>query len=321
MTLIAPDRLWLLLAVAGLVAAYVVAQHRRTAPAVRHPDLALIDRFAPRWAGWRRHLTALALVLALTALVVGLARPAHAVTVERKEAVVVLALDVSKSMTATDVSPTRLAAAQAAAKEFVSSAPEGYRIGLVTFSAETRTLASPTTDRDELLAAIDSIEAANGTAAGDGLSTAIDVIEADATAQTTGTDDGDDETYRAVILLADGDSATGQTLEEAAEGAVEADIPVFTIAYGTDDATIVVDGKTMDAGADPAAIAAVADQTGGTDYTASTSAELSDVYGQIGTTIGTATEHQELTVPLALLAAALLSLTIIATTAWTPRLT
>jgi Ca-activated chloride channel family protein len=318
MTLISPDRLWLLLGVAALVVAYVVAQRRHTAPAVRHPDLAMIDSFAPRRTGWRRHLTAFALVLALTALVVGLARPAHAVTVERKEAVVMLALDVSRSMTATDVSPSRLAAAQKAAKEFVESAPEGYRIGLVTFDAKTHTLASPTSDREELLTAIDSLRAANGTAAGDGLATAVDVLEADATAKTAG---ADDDTYRAIILLADGDSSAGQTLAQASEGAVDAKIPVFTIAYGTADATVVVDGKTMDAGADPAAIAAVAEATGGTDYTASTSEELSDVYGQIGTTIGTATEDQELTVPLALLAAALLALAIIGTTAWTPRLT
>jgi Ca-activated chloride channel family protein len=321
-TLISPDRLWLLLGIAGLVVAYVVAQSRRAAPAVRHPDLALMDPFAPRRAGWRRHLTALALVLALTALVVGLARPAHAVEVERKEAVVMLTLDVSRSMTATDVSPNRLAAAQAAAKEFVSSAPEGYRIGLVTFDAETHTLASPTADRAELLAAIDALEPANGTAAGDGLSTAIDVLEADATATspaTAGT--AGDDTYRAVILLADGDSSTGKTLDDAAAEAADADIPVFTIAYGTDDATIVVDGKTMDAGADTEAIAAVAAATGGTDYTASSGEELSAVYDQIGTTIGTTTENQELTVPLALAAAALLALAIVGTTAWTPRLT
>jgi Ca-activated chloride channel family protein len=295
-----------------------VAQRLHTAPAVRHPDLALIDGFAPRRTAWRKHLIAFTLVVALVALVVGLARPAHAVTVERKEAVVMLALDVSRSMTATDVAPSRLAAAQAAAKEFVESAPEGYRIGLVTFDAETHTLASPTTDRDQLLAAIGSLQAANGTAAGDGLSTAVHVLEADATAKPA---DAADDTYRAIILLADGDSSTGTTLADAGAEAEDAKIPVFTIAYGTDDATVVVDGKTMDAGADPEAIAAVAHQTGGTDYTASTGEELSDVYGQIGTTIGTATEHQELTVPLALLAAALLALAIAGTTAWTPRLT
>jgi Ca-activated chloride channel family protein len=252
MTLIAPDRLWLLLGVAALVVAYVVAQRRHTAPAVRHPDLALMDRVAPRRVGWRRHLTEFALVLALTALVVGLARPAHAVTVERKEAVVMLTLDVSKSMSATDVSPTRLAAAQAAAKEFIESAPEGYRIGLVTFDAKAHTVASPTTDRAELLAAIDALEPGKGTAGGDGLTTAVDVLEADATAKATA---AEDDTYRAIILLADGDNTTGTSLAEAAKGAADAKIPVFTIAYGTDDATIVVDGKTMDAGADTAAVA------------------------------------------------------------------
>ncbi|MCU1369284.1 MAG: von Willebrand factor, type [Ilumatobacteraceae bacterium] len=317
MTLIAPNRLWLLAAVAALAITYVIVQRRRTAPAVRHPDLAMIDGITPRWAGWRRHLTAFALILALAAMVVGLARPAHAVAVDRKEAVVVLTLDVSRSMTATDVSPTRLAAAQAAAKEFVESAPAGYRIGLVTFDAETHTLASPTTDRAELLAAIDSLEPANGTAAGDGLATAVDVVAADAAVASTASDD----TYRAIVLLADGDSSTGQTLDQAATGAVDAKIPVFTIAYGTDDATIVVDGKTMDAGADTTAIAAVADDTGGVDYTAASSAELSDVYGRIGTTIGTSTEQVELTLPLILVAAALLSVTLVATMAWTPRLT
>ena len=327
MTLIAPSRLWLLVGVVGLVVTYGVAQRRRTAPAVRHPDLALIDSFAPRFGGWRRHLTAFALVLALTALVVGLARPAHAVEVQRKEAVVMLAMDVSKSMTATDVSPNRLAAAQKAAKDFVESAPDGYKIGLVTFSADTHTLASPTTDRAELLAAIDGLQAANGTAAGDGLSTAVDVLEADASSTSAASSASSangtsgDDTYRAVILLADGDSSTGKTLDDAAGEAADAKIPVFTIAYGTDDATIVVDGKTMDAAADTEAIAAVADATGGADYTASSGAELSAVYDQIGTTIGTTTENQELTVPLSLLAAAFLSLAVIATTAWTPRLT
>jgi Ca-activated chloride channel homolog len=316
MTLISPDRLWLLALVALLGVAYAVAQRVRTTPAVRHPDVALVDSIGPRWTGWRRHLTAALLLLALVAFVIGLARPAHAVPFERKEAVVVLAMDVSKSMTATDVSPTRLDAAQAAAEDFVESAPAGYRIGLVTFDAETHTLASPTTDRAELLAAIDSLEAANGTAAGDGLATAVDVLDADAT------DNPDtDDAYRAIILLADGDSSTGRTLADATQDAVDIEVPVFTIAYGTADATIVVDGTTMDAGADPTTIAAVATATGGTDYTASTGGELSNVYDQIGTTIAAGTEQVELTVPLALAGAALLTVALVATMAWTPRLT
>ena len=317
MTLLAPSRLWLLLAVAALLVGYVVARHRRTVPAVRHPDLAMIDGFAPRFAGWRQHLVAALLGLSLVALVLGLARPAHAVEVERKEAVVMLAMDVSRSMTATDVSPTRLAAAQKAAKEFVESAPKGYRIGLVTFDAQTHTVASPTADREALLKAIDSLKPANGTAAGDGLATAIDVLKADETAKP---DSAGDETYRAIILLADGDSSTGRTLAEAAKGAVEIEVPVFTIAYGTPNAKITVDGRTLDAGADPKVISAVATQTGGEDYSASSSDELSAVYGKIGTTMGTETEQLELTVPLALAGAALLALAVMGTTAWTPRI-
>lgn len=316
MTLISPSRLWLLVGVLALAVAYVVVQRTRRAPAVRHPDLALIDAMAPRWPNWRRHAIAGALLLSLGTMVVGLARPASEVTVERDEAVVVLAVDVSRSMTATDVAPTRLAAAQAAAKEFVRDAPEGYRIGLVSYSAETRTLASPTTDRAELLAAIDSLEPADGTAAGDGLTTAVAVLEADADANPA---PADAETYRAVILLADGDSQTGTSLADAAQTAADASIPVFTIAYGTDDASIVVDGKTMDASADADAVRAVAEATGGTDHTATSGAELSDVYEQIGTTIDTTTEERELTVPFALVAAGLLSLAIVGATLWTPR--
>lgn len=316
MTLIAPSRLWLLVGVLALAVAYVVVQRTRRAPAVRHPDLALIDAVAPRWPSWRRHLTAAGLLLALGAMVVGLARPAHAVTVGRDEAVVVLAVDVSRSMTATDVAPTRLDAAKAAAKEFVSAAPDGYRIGLVSYSAETRTVASPTTDRAELLAAIDSLEPADGTAAGDGLTTAVAVLEADADAHPA---PADADTYRAVILLADGDSQTGTSLADAAQTAADAKIPVFTIAYGTDHASIVVDGKTMDASADAGAVRAVAEATGGTDHTATSGAELSEVYEEIGTTIDTTTEQRELTVAFALAAAALLSLTVLAATAWTPR--
>ncbi|MFN8019416.1 MAG: VWA domain-containing protein [Acidimicrobiales bacterium] len=316
MTLLSPAHLWLLVPVALLLVGYVVARRLRTVPAVRHPDLAMIDGFAPRFAGWRQHLVAAVLGLSLVALVLGLARPAHAETVERKEAVVMLAMDVSRSMTATDVKPTRLDAAKKAAKDFIESAPKGYRIGIVTFDAQTHTVASPTADREELTKAIDGLKAANGTAAGDGLATAIDVLKADKTARPDG---AGDDTYRAVILLADGDSSTGRTLADAAKGAKELKVPVFTIAYGTPNATITVDGRTMDAGADPKAIAAVAEATGGTDYTATNGEELSAVYDQIGTTIGTDVQQVELTVPLAMAAAALLALAVIGTTAWTPR--
>ncbi|MCB0970620.1 MAG: VWA domain-containing protein [Acidimicrobiales bacterium] len=318
MTFLAPSRLLLLALVVALAVAAVAVGRFRRPPAVRHPDVGLLDSVSPRWWRWRRHLVAGALVASLAGMVVGLARPARTVEVERSEAVVVLAIDVSRSMGATDVAPDRLTAAQEAAADFVADAPPGYRIGLVTFDTESHTLASPTTDRAELLEAISSLEVADGTAAGDGLATAVDVLEADA---ASATEAADDDTYRAVILLADGDSSVGVTLDEAAASAAEAEIPVFTIAYGTADAEIVVDGQTMAAGADPVAIAAVAEATGGIDYTASTSAELDDVYDRIGTTIAAATETQEMTVAFGAVAAVLLALAVIGSLLWTPRLT
>lgn len=317
LTFLAPSRFWLLVAAAAVVVGYLVVGRLRRPPAVRHPDVALLDRVAPRSGRWRHHLVAAGVVAALAAMAVGLARPARTVAVDRTEAVVVLAVDISRSMDATDVAPDRLTAAKEAAAEFVADAPAGYRIGLVTFATETHTVASPTTDRAELLAAIDALATEDGTAAGDGLSTAVDVLEADADATPAAADD----TYRAIILLADGDTATGTPLPDAAAQAADAGIPVFTIAYGTAAGEIVVDGQTMSAGADPAAIAAVADATGGADFTASSGAELTQVYDQIGTTIAAGTETQELTVVLSAAAAALLALALLGSLRWTPRLT
>ncbi|MCB0965053.1 MAG: VWA domain-containing protein, partial [Acidimicrobiales bacterium] len=230
LTLLAPSRLWLLVLAAAVAVAYVAVGRLRRPPAVRHPDVALLDRVAPRSGRWRHHLVAGAVVVSLAAMSIGLARPARVVDVDRTEAVVVLAVDISRSMDATDVAPDRLTAAKEAAAEFVAEAPAGYRIGLVTFATETHTVASPTTDRAELLAAIDALSTEDGTAAGDGLSTAVDVLEADAAATPDG---ATDDTYRAIVLLADGDTATGTPLPDATQEAVDAEVPVFTIAYGT----------------------------------------------------------------------------------------
>jgi Ca-activated chloride channel family protein len=318
LTLLAPSRLWLLALVAGAAVAYAVLQRRRRHPAVRHPDVALVAAVAPRGAAWRRHLGALALGVALVAVVVGLARPARAEAVPREDAVVVLAVDTSLSMTATDIAPDRLTAAVAAATDFVERAPDGYRIGLVGFGETATTLAPPTTDHAAVVAALERIEPGPGTAAGDGLAAAVDLVDAaDDVAVVT----GDDTTYRAVVLLADGASEVGLPLGSAAARAAEAEVPVFTVAYGTDTGTIDVDGVATAVPADPEAMAAVAEATDGATYTATTAEELVAVYQRIGTRIGWVTETVELVTPVALLAAAALALAFVAGLAWTPRLT
>lgn len=320
MTLLAPSRLWLLVLVAALLAGYVVLQRRRRHKAVRHPDVALVAAASPRRAGWRRHLTAATLLLSVAAVVIGLARPAHSTQVERDDAVVLLAIDVSGSMTATDVAPTRMEAAVAAAREFVEDAPEPYRIGLVAFDIAGHVLAPATTDRTAVLDALDRLTRGPGTAAGDGLLAALEQVDAALA------DDGqlvlaeDEQPYAAVVLLADGANTVGTPLEEAAAAANEAGVPVYTIAYGTDEGEAEVDGQLVAVPADPEAMAMVADATGGQTYVAATGEELAQVYDEIGTRIGTSTEQQELTVGFTAAGAALLALALVTSMLWSPRL-
>ena len=321
MTFISPDRLWLLALSAALVVAYVLLQRRSRHKAVRHPDLALVASAAPRHAGWRRHVTAGAVVLATTALVLGLARPARSMEVPRDEAVIVLALDISGSMDATDIAPSRLEAAVAAAKDFVDGAPDAFRIGLVTFDTTGHTIATPTTDKAALAAALDRVETSTDTAAGEGLATAIDVVEA-ATAGTAASSSGSSggEPYSAIVLLADGDSTVGRPLAGVAAEAADANVPVSTIAYGTDAGTVDINGRSVAVPVDEAALAEVATTTGGTAYTAETAGQLEAIYDQIGLRVGTTTEQVELTLPLAAIAAFLLAGALVASALWSPRL-
>ncbi|MBI2709609.1 MAG: VWA domain-containing protein [Actinobacteria bacterium] len=318
MTLLAPSRLVLLVVAAALVVAYVALQRRRRHRAVRHPDVRLVASVAPRWAGWRRHVTAASLLLAVVALVVGLARPARSAEVARKEAVVMLAVDVSGSMAATDVAPNRLAAAVAAAKDFVGRAPASYRIGLVAFDTAGRTVAPPTTDRATLARALDGLRPTKGTAAGEGLLTALDVI--DATTAADGVSRSGTRPYAAVVLLADGANTVGRSLPVAARAAADRNIPVFTITFGKGARTARVGGRTVAVNTDRAAMAAVAATTRGTDYTASSGAQLATVYDRIGTRIGSETRQVELTVPFAGLSAVFLALGFASSLLWSPRL-
>ncbi|HEX2578748.1 MAG TPA: VWA domain-containing protein [Aquihabitans sp.] len=317
MTLLAPSRLWLLVLVAALGVGHLVLQRRRRQPAVRHPDLDLLVAVAPRHAGWRRHLAASTLLLAVAATVLGLARPAHAEQVPRDDAVVVLAIDTSESMRATDIAPSRMASAVDAAQGFVADAPEGYRIGLVTFDASAQVAVSPTTDRAAVTAALDDLEIHAGTAAGDAVVASLDAIEAATAGQAVTVDD---VPYRAVVLLTDGESTSGLRLDQAGAQAAEAEVPVFSVAYGTPSGTIPYGDVDIPVPSDPAAMAGIAEASGGETYTATTAGDLGEVYDRIGTQVATVTEQVELTVPVAAAGAALLAAAFAMSLAWTPRL-
>ncbi len=315
MTLLSPGRLWLLLVVVAVLAAYVVVHRRRRRRVVQFPNLPLLAAVLPTRTAWRRHLPAGAALLALGAGVVGLAHPATKQQVPR-DGSVMLAIDVSGSMAATDVSPTRLQAAVAAAKGFLADAPERLRVGLVAFSDHAWVLNTPTTDRAAVRGSLDTLKPGPGTAAGEGLHTAIGAIGATSTATSNPTD----KPAAAIVLLADGASTVGQSLQSAAAEAADAGVPVDTVAFGTDHGAVQVSGRTVAVPVETTALQAVAQTTDGTFFRAASTGELQRVYSQVGHGVGFETQVHEL-VPL--FTGAMLALLIAAAAMallWSPRL-
>lgn len=314
MTLLAPERLWLLVLVGVLVALYLVLQQRRRHYAVRFTNLALLDSVAPRRPGWRRHVAAAIAGLALVALVVGLARPARDEKVPREEAVVMLAIDVSRSMTATDVSPSRMESAIAAAEDFIVDVPSRFRVGLVAFDDEARILATPTLEHQIVIDSLSRLEPGRGTAAGDGIDASLEAIES-----VLGTGEGVDDFAATIVLLSDGATTSGMDPAEAARLAADAGVPVTTIAYGTDGGTVEIEGDIVPVPADPAAMEAIADATEGTFFEAASASQLREVYEDIQGRVGFTVEQREIVLWFLVAAMVALVLALMSSMLWQAR--
>ncbi|MGH9178066.1 MAG: VWA domain-containing protein [Acidimicrobiales bacterium] len=289
MTFLSAWRLWLLLVPVALVVAYLVLQQRRPQYAVRFTNLDLLASVAPKRPGWRRHVPAAVMALALAGLVVGLARPARDVRVPKEAATVMLVVDVSASMQATDVAPTRLQAAREAALSFVDDLPDRLRLGLVAFDRTTRVLSPPTTDHALVEAGIGGLTIGPGTAAGDAIFVALDAITSAGGAGTT-----DGEQTAAIVLLSDGVTTVGSPVEDAALAAAEQGVPVTTIAFGTDEGMVDFGGRIIPVPADPDTMTHIAETTGGTFFEAASGEELKGVYKDIGSRVGFTTEQREI---------------------------
>ncbi len=323
MTFLQPQLLLGLLLIPIAVGFYVWAQRRRTRYAVRFTNLDLLANLAARRPAWRRHLPPLLYLGAITALLIGLARPTMVVEVPREDATVILAMDVSGSMRATDVSPTRLDAAKAAALSFVDQLPDNIRVGVVSFASEPTTLVSPTADRGQLRTAIEGLTARDGTAMGDAMMQVLDIAQRiqtqdaetpDATAipapaATSGTSDlptdqPSGQPIVAAILLSDGANSTGNTEPlDAANRAKTLGVPIYTIALGTPSGTVQVRDDlgrtvTLDVPPDTQTLQAIADTTGGTAFDAPTAQDLASVYDHLESRVGYTEERQEVTYAL-----------------------
>ncbi len=297
MSFLSPWFLLLLVPVAALVVAAVVLRRRRDRYAVRFASLPLLDRVIPERPGWRRHLTGGLGLLALALLATAAARPEAQLRVPHERATVVVAIDTSRSMLATDVDPDRMRAASAAAERFVEELPDTVNVGLVSFAGTATVLSPPTTDHAAVKQALTRLQMAQSTAIGEAVLTSLEQV-ATLTQQSS-----DGEVPARIVLLSDGSNTAGRTPEEAAAAAAEAGVPVSTIAYGTPDGVVDAgDGRQVPVPVDEAALAQLAQQTGGTAYTAASSAELRAVYDDIGSSIGWRTEPRELTPYLAGLA-------------------
>ena len=289
MKFLSGERLWLLLGVVALAAAYVAVQSRRKAYAVRFTNLELLRSVAPRRPGWRRHLPAAAFLLALAALVTAFAQPTRATRVPRERATIVMAIDVSLSMQATDVEPNRLRAAKTAAETFVDLVPARLNVGLVSFSGTAQVLVAPTTDRDLLKASIANLQLGPATAIGEAIYASLGTI-----ASVQG-EPGQAPPPARIVLMSDGETTAGRPNEIAAQAASSAKVPVSTIAFGTDEGTVYVEGSPVPVPVNKESLRDLAELTDGSFFEASTEKELKRVYADIGSSVGYRTVQKEAT--------------------------
>jgi Ca-activated chloride channel family protein len=309
-----------LLAVPVLIALYATHQRDRRRAAEAFAAPALAASVAPNRPRWRRHVPMLAFLLALAILIVAAARPEKTVAVPVEKASIMLVTDVSGSMQATDVKPTRLAAARASAKRFVGSVPKSVNVGVMALSSKPRVLASPTADREAVNQALDQLKARGGTGTGEAIQAATNILTHQPGVRGK-------RAPSAIVLISDG-TATGKVDPvAAAQAARKAHIPIYTVALGTSAGTITVPRpggqggtETRQVPPDPQGMAQVARASGGKAYTAADADKLSDVYKNLGSLLGTKNEKREITAGFAGGALALLLLGAAMSLRWFGRL-
>lgn len=304
----APALLATLLVVPLAALGYWLLQRRRPRYAVRFTNLEVLAGVAGSRHAWRRHVPAALLLAALTALCVAFARPTVTVKAPNERASVVLVVDTSGSMRATDVKPTRLAAAKRAMRSFLDRAPSSLRVGIVSFSDEAQVVVPPTVDRTRLAQGIDVLGPWFGTALGDGIARAVELARAAAgrpadgvaAPPTTALRDAKGRALASILLLSDGAQTRGLLSPgQGAERAQQAGVPVFTIALGTDGGTILAgppgQEQVIPVPPDRETLGAIAEYTGAETFDAQSASALEKVYARLGSRVGREDRPREVT--------------------------
>lgn len=285
--------------------AYTAAQRRRPRYAARFTNLELLAAVVKERPAWRRHVPPVLLLIALAALIVALAQPHMSFSVAKREATVMLVTDTSGSMMAEDVAPNRLAVARKAAEGFADGLPDTVKLGLASFSNTASLNIAPTTDRDQVKAALRSQRPQGGTAMGDGLAIGVEQVRGAVEVARREGEKGD-RAPAAIVLLSDGENTSG-TAEpgDIAEEAKALGVPVYTIALGTPEGTITLQQpgdlvpRTIPVPPDTETLRAIADTTGGRTFDAESADDLESIYDDLGSRVGTEQEEREVTAAFA----------------------
>jgi Ca-activated chloride channel homolog len=319
MTFLWPRALLLYLFVPAFASAYLWIVRRPSRTAVRYPNVASVARAAAAGRPWRRHVPAVLYVCTLCGMLFALARPVVPIPVPDNRAAVMLSIDVSGSMAAHDVYPSRIEAAKTAAAEFVRTLPRGAKVGLVTFSTYATLVVPPTEEHDRVIGALKALRPQEATAIGDGILEAVYALPGRYRLGPTASKkdprsavvETGDPPPASIVLMSDGESNTGTAPEDAARTARLLRVKVYTVGLGTPAAADPDDGGAAgDFPFDEETLKRIAGITGGTYHGASSAAELTEAYTGLGRSIGWPRRPVEVSGVASGLSAAMLAVTL-----------
>jgi Ca-activated chloride channel homolog len=286
----APAFLAALLLVPLLLGAQVLSRRRARRYAVRYPAVATLAPLLPNASAWRRRLPLALFLASIAVLALALARPHETVAVPKEQASIILVTDVSRSMLADDVDPSRLEAARAAAQRFLEEVPDEALVGVVAFSTDPHTVEEPTDDHEEIKSLVDGLSADGGTAAGDALAAALEMVDGSE----------EDRPPAAILMLSDGKTTTGRDPIPVAHRARRLHVPIHTVALGTRGAVITTpDGSLLPVPPDPRTMRRIAEISGGRAFEVDDADELGGLYQDLGSRVATKAEKREITVAFA----------------------